>query len=103
MSCVSYLNNYSEPSGTTAFECNDEVGIVADPEDCSGFYLCDFEGFEHFQCSPGYLFDDTLKVCNFEYDVDCGDRPIPGQTTTTRKSTTTGPTTTGSVQWSLDY
>ena len=70
------------------FECGeDDVGLVPDPDDCSGFYICTHEGFEHFQCDDGLLFDEELMVCN--YDVDCGDRPIPGvsSTTTTTMST----------------
>ena len=70
----------------TAFVCDHEVGVIADPDDCRGFYICDFEHYEHFQCSPGYLFDPDLLVCNYEYEVDCGDRPIPGVSTTTSAS-----------------
>ena len=80
----------------TAFVCDHETGVIADPDDCRGFYICDFEHYEHFQCSPGYLFDPDLLVCNYEYEVDCGDRPIPGVSTTTSASTvstTTVPTT----------
>merc|ERR1711971_1396333 len=71
----------------TAFVCDHEIGVIADPDDCRGFYICDFEHYEHFQCSPGYLFDPDLLVCNYEYEVDCGDRPIPGVSTTTSAST----------------
>ena len=44
------------------------------------------------------LFDDVLLVCNYEDQVDCGDRPIidgPTGTTTTTSATTI--TTTGST------
>ena len=86
--------NISGFSGT-AFECNDEVGVIPDPEDCRSFYICDFEHYEHFKCSPGYLFDIDLLVCNYEYEVDCGERPIPGISTTTPVSTV--PTTSTST------
>ena len=64
------------------FECQD-VGIFPDPDDCSSFYMCshglgDFD-VEHFECTDGYLFDALLLVCNFDYAVDCGDRPRPGE------------------------
>ena len=91
--------NFLVLSGT-AFVCDHEVGVVADPDDCRGFYICDFEHYEHFQCSPGYLFDPDLLVCNYAYEVDCGDRPIPGVSTTTSastESTTTASTTIAST------
>ena len=72
-----------------AFECNDEIGIFADPEDCRSYYFCDFVGFEHIQCDPGLLFDAEFLVCNYEEAVDCGDRPIPGISTTTSATTST--------------
>jgi len=84
----------------TAFVCDNEIGVIADPDDCRGFYICDFEHYEHFQCSPGYLFDPDLLVCNYAYEVDCGDRPIPGVSTTTSASTvstTTVTTTAGTT------
>jgi hypothetical protein len=37
---------------------------------------------EHFRCNDGYLFDSLLFVCNFDYAVDCGDRPRPGDVPT---------------------
>ena len=39
-------------------------------------------------------------VCNYAYEVDCGDRPIPGVSTTTSastESTTTVTTTAGTT------
>jgi len=74
---------------TNAFECGDEIGVVPDPDDCRSFYICDYEGYDHFQCEEGYLFDTELMVCNYESQVDCGDRPIPGVSTTSTTTTTT--------------
>ena len=37
---------------------------------------------EKFDCDLGFLFDIRYKVCNYEYAVDCGDRPRPGRTNT---------------------
>ena len=52
----------------------------------------------HHYCNidpPATLFDDVLMICNYENNVDCGDRPIvDGTTTTTTGTTTTGTTIT---------
>ena len=72
----------------------------------------------HMQCNPwpplALLFDDVLLVCNYEDQVDCGDRPIidvpttniPGSTTTGTTSgttiTTTGSTVTTTVTTTSD-
>ena len=48
----------------------------------------------HKCCGPGTLFDDVILDCDFDYNVDCGSRPKPGETTTT---TTKEPTTTTTV------
>ena len=44
---------------------------------------------------PATLFDDVLLICNYDYEVDCGDRPIvDGNTPSPTTPTTTTPTTT---------
>ena len=80
-----------------AFDCGDRLGPVPNPDDCSSFYLCSLDGeatLEH--CHEEEMFDDLLLICNYDYAVDCGDRPRPGSTTTPGPTTTTtpGPTTT---------
>ena len=45
----------------------------------------------HLYCNkepPATLFDDVLLICNYEDNVDCGDRPIIDGTTTTTGTTT---------------
>ena len=69
------------------FECPNE-GVFADPKDCQSFYSCDSYHAEHYTCGEGLLFDEEFHVCNFDYEVDCGERPIPGVSTTTITSTT---------------
>ena len=69
-------------SETNDFDCEGKLGPVANPEDCSSFYLCDFEEATLQYCHESELFDETLLVCNYEYLVDCGTRPRPGGSTT---------------------
>ena len=69
-------------SETNDFDCEGQLGPVANPEDCSSFYLCDFEEATLQYCHESELFDETLLVCNYEYLVDCGTRPKPGGSTT---------------------
>jgi hypothetical protein len=68
--------------GSKIFECED-VGIFANPDDCASYFMCSFGigGFDvqRFDCEETYLFDVNLKVCSFDYAVDCGDRPRPGK------------------------
>ena len=56
--------------------------IVLDPADCASFFMCSYGvvGFnvQKFDCEHGFLFDIRYKVCNYDYAVDCGDRPRPG-------------------------
>merc|ERR1712038_844003 len=90
------------------FECPENEGIFPDPDDCRSFYQCvhDRPPF-HEVCPTGTLFDDIILVCNYEDQVDCGDRPIidgptttqgPTDPTTTTMDTTTNPITTTTVE-----
>ena len=59
-----------------------------------GFSIqCGFDQIPiHRYCNtepPATLFDDVLLICNYEDNVDCGDRPIVDGTTTTVTGTTT--------------
>ena len=80
----------------SAFDCGDQLGPVPNPDDCSSFYLCSLDGeatLEH--CHEAEMFDGLLLVCNYDYAVDCGDRPRPGgSTTTTAPGSTTTPRST---------
>ena len=51
-----------------SFECEAE-GVVADPEDCRAFYVCDSYHAEHYICGDSLLFDEEFLVCNFDYVV----------------------------------
>ena len=62
----------------------------------------------HFYCNrepPATLFDDVLLICNYEDNVDCGERPIIDGTTTTgttNSETTYTITTTGTTTANTD-
>ena len=85
----------------SAFDCGDQLGPVPNPDDCSSFYLCSLDGtatLEH--CHEEEMFDDLLLICNYDYAVDCGERPRPGGSTTTtvpESTTTTVPESTTTV------
>ena len=78
----------SFPVKSLAFEC-EEWGIFPDPENCQNFYECSPSGQDLFSCPDGYLFNDELLVCDYENQVDCGDRPRPGNTTNPPSNLTT--------------
>ena len=79
------------------FECGDDLGLVPNPQDCQSFYYCDSTGAATLEyCFDDLLFDENILVCNYEKDVECGDRPLPDHQNTTIAPTTpsTTPTTT---------
>ena len=71
-----------------AFECEDNLGLVPNPQDCQSFYYCDSNGATLEYCINGLLFDENILVCNYENDVDCGDRPLPPHHNSTTLPTT---------------
>ena len=53
---------------------------------------------------PATLFDDVLLICNYDYEVDCGDRPIiDGNTPSPTIPTTTVQVTTTTVSVRLHH
>lgn len=70
--------------GTTPFPCPED-GLQPDPENCQCFYDCANGKPFHECCAKELMFDSVAKLCNYEDQVDCGDRPKP----------TSGPTTSG--------
>merc|ERR1711963_39650 len=78
-----------------AFHCNGHLGVVPDPDNCQCFYICNTLGEAVRECcNRKELFDAKILNCNHEYLVNCGNRPKPGEKTTTTKRTTTKTTTT---------
>jgi hypothetical protein len=39
--------------------------------DCSKFYRCSNHKIYTFECPPGLLFDESVKVCNYANVVNC--------------------------------
>jgi len=74
------------------FECPGD-GLFADPDNCQMFYDCANGRPFHEACPSGTLFDDRLLICNFEDQVNCGDRPMPGSTRPPSTSSTSAPVT----------
>jgi len=74
------------------FECPGD-GLFADPDNCKMFYDCANGRPFHEACPSGTLFDDHLLICNFEDQVNCGDRPMPGSTRPPSTSSTSAPAT----------
>jgi len=62
------------------YDCPDGDGIHPDPENCQCFYDCANDVPYHECCSAGTMFDATTGTCNFDDQVECGDRPMPGST-----------------------
>jgi len=73
----------------TFFECPSD-GIWPDPDNCQCFYDCSNNQPFLECCGPGTYFDAVFMICNYQDQVDCGDRPHPGST---RPPTSTDPTT----------
>lgn len=48
---------------------------VANPSDCSSFYVCDYGQPKLFKCLENLLYDPVQRVCNWAYLVTCG---VPG-------------------------
>lgn len=56
------------------FCANKGPGNHADPETCRGFIMCDVAGRKHkMPCPANLLFNATLLVCDWPYNVDCND------------------------------
>ena len=52
---------------------NGTIGLVADPQNCTRYFMCfEFEPI-NFPCAPGYAFDDSTKRCVLADLVNCTD------------------------------
>ena len=68
-------------SQVSAFDCGGQLGLIPNLYDCSSFYLCSPDGQATLEyCGDQQMFDDIFFICNYDYAVDCGDRPQPSTT-----------------------
>lgn len=86
----SYTDNTQSPSQessvyspTATAKCpNNFNGIQPHPTDCSKFLSCSFGRTFEMDCGPGTLFNPTISVCDYPYNVQCN-RGITSTTQTT--------------------
>lgn len=60
--------------------CHETINIyqVADPNDCTAYYLCPTPNeFIHLLCSYSFLYDIEENNCSYKDNVDCINRPNP--------------------------
>lgn len=50
--------------------------IDADPHDCAGYYYCVWGIPQTFTCTYPLLWNDSIKSCDWFFNVDCGYRPF---------------------------
>jgi hypothetical protein len=59
--------------------CGDDdfYALYPDPDDCTSFYQCSEGVAYHMKCPWPLLYNIEVEACDFQLNVDCGDRPIP--------------------------
>jgi hypothetical protein len=78
-------------------------GVFADESSgCKSYYICAFTNTNYavvqgYPCADGYLFDDTVKSCNFASQVKCNGAPALTTTTATITTQTTSKVTTTTI------
>nr|QCQ82719.1 sechitinase 13 [Spodoptera exigua] len=53
-------------------------GVFLAHENCDQFYTCSEGKPVQHKCAPGLLFNPDTMICDWEKNVKCGDRMIPG-------------------------
>ena len=51
--------------------CPSASGYYADPADCHKYYLCSNSTPQHFTCSPGTSWNDSIKNCDWDFNTGC--------------------------------
>ena len=80
-------------------KCIGGDGVFADPSTgCKNYYICAFTNtnypiVQEYPCADGYLFDDSVKSCNFASQVKCNGATVSTTPVTTKTTTTTASTT----------
>ncbi|XP_050563752.1 peritrophin-1-like [Spodoptera frugiperda] len=78
-------------------ETNWEIEKLLRHEDCEKFYKCTFGKPVAMSCPPDLWFNLDTWQCDWPRNVDCEDRNIPGEPTTSSTTTTSTTTTTTST------
>ncbi|XP_050472093.1 uncharacterized protein LOC126864617 [Bombus huntii] len=66
--------------------CYAPRGQFPSPKSCSNYLNCWDDTVTEQSCPDGLLFNDITLVCDYDYNVNCGNRPMP----TPRPSLTSG-------------
>ena len=54
---------------------NEDGAFIRDVDNCSVYYYCDNGVARVRECPDGLVFNTFLKVCDFEYNVNCETKP----------------------------
>merc|ERR1711973_174034 len=67
------LSHAMPASQQTTVDCSGEADgtFIADPNDCSKFFVCSHGEATSHQCVEPLLFDPSQNVCNWPSAVDC--------------------------------
>lgn len=58
--------------------CVDKTdGLHKDDADCRFYYNCGHGQTYRYQCPAGTLFSPSLRICDWERNVDCDEKPKP--------------------------
>ncbi|KAF9422501.1 hypothetical protein HW555_001899 [Spodoptera exigua] len=74
--CDSSLNKNTKDVNEICSSVSD--GVFVAHENCDQFYTCSEGKPVQHKCAPGLLFNPDIMICDWEKNVKCGDRMIPG-------------------------
>ncbi|XP_043488559.1 probable chitinase 10 [Polistes fuscatus] len=57
--------------------CLTSRGQFSSPKSCANYLNCWDDAVVEQTCPNGLLFNDFSNVCDFDYNVNCGSRPLP--------------------------
>uniref|UniRef100_U5EPX5 Putative mucin-like peritrophin n=1 Tax=Corethrella appendiculata TaxID=1370023 RepID=U5EPX5_9DIPT len=86
LSCVSFTLAVECPTGSDP----ESPVLLADPEDCSKYFICDGLTPVSSSCPVGLEWNDGAKYCDFPDNAKCNVKP-PTSTSTSTISTTSAP------------
>uniref|UniRef100_A0A6M2DX90 Putative peritrophin-like protein 3 n=1 Tax=Xenopsylla cheopis TaxID=163159 RepID=A0A6M2DX90_XENCH len=85
--CIAFVSGYALKDNMCVGE--EDGTLFSDPDDCASFFICN-AGLPWRQRCPGYLlWNEEKETCDFEVNVNCGERPIVPPTSTPHPTETT--------------